>query len=560
MEVPRVYETHTRTRVGVKSNLGTAFTKKERQEMGLRGLLPASIQTLDSQLARVEHQVNTKGTDFDKHITLMNMRQRNERVFYAYVIKNMRKTLPLVYTPVVGEACQKFSKMFRRPEGMTLSWEDRGSVAECVENWPRPADAPRIAVITDGSRILGLGDLGWNGLGISIGKLSLYVACAGVHPQSTMPIVVDVGTDTDEVRNDPLYLGLRRKRPSTEELVEFVDEIMDALHAKYPNLIIQFEDWSGEHAFLFLDRYKDKYPMFNDDIQGTGSVILGGFINAARQSCNASGKDLNDQRILMVGSGSAAIGVAKQLMSFFEGNGMSKEEARKRIWTTDSKGLVTMNRGDDLAEHKKYFARRDNGDDQFKNLEDIVDYVKPTAIFGLSTVRGTFNESVLRKMAEYNKRPIVFPLSNPTTKSECTFEEALRYTDGRAIFAAGSPFDNVEFQGKTRFADQGNNNYIFPGLGLAGALSKANRISDDVVTEAAKALADTVNEEEAEEGRIYPKLERIREVSCNIATRCIQLINKQGHARDDGYTAKFSEKELHDWVQHQMWVPSYDTD
>lgn len=525
--------------------------------MGLRGLLPPSVQTMEQQLKRVEHQISTKSTSFQKHIALANLRQRNERLFYAYILKNMRSTLPLVYTPVVGEACQKFSHMFRRPEGLTLTIDDKGSVAECVSNWPRPQDVPRIAVITDGSRILGLGDLGWNGLGISIGKLSLYVAGAGVHPQSTMPIVIDVGTDNEEHREDPLYLGLRRKRPSTEELAEFVDEVMYELHKKYPNLIIQFEDWSSEHAFLFLDRYKNKYPMFNDDIQGTGAVILGGFINAARMGSAASGKDLIDQRILMVGAGSAAIGVAKQLMSFFQIHGMSEEEARSRVWTTDSKGLITKNRCDKLASHKEYFAREDNDDKQFKELEDIVDYVKPTVIFGLSTVPGTFSEGVLKKMAQYNERPIVFPLSNPTAKSECTFEEALRFTDGKAIFAAGSPFDNVDFKGKTRFADQGNNFYIFPGLGLAGALSKARHITDDVITASALALADSMTEEEKKEGRIYPKLERVREISNQIAQRCIKLINKQGLAGDDGFTAKLSDKELHDWINSQMWVPTY---
>lgn len=526
--------------------------------MGLRGLLPPAVQTMEQQLSRVEHQIATKETDFKKHIALMNLRQRNERLFYAYLLKNLRKTLPLVYTPVVGEACQKFSHMFRRPEGLTLTLEDKGSVAECVANWPRPADVPRIAVITDGSRILGLGDLGWNGLGISIGKLSLYVAGAGVHPQSTIPIVVDVGTNTQEIRDDPLYLGLRRERCSGEELVEFVDEVMEALHAKYPNLIIQFEDWSSDNAFLFLERYKDKYPMFNDDIQGTGAVILGGFINAARMASAASGKDLVDQRILMVGSGSAAIGVAKQLMSFFQINGLTEEEAHSRIWTTDTRGLVTKNRGDKLAAHKEYFARDDNGTTQCKELEDTVDYVKPSVIFGLSTVHGTFNEGVLRRMASYNKRPIVFPLSNPTTKSECTFEEALRFTDGKAIFAAGSPFDNVDFKGETRFADQGNNFYIFPGLGLAGALSKANRITEEVITESALALADSMTQEEKDEGRIYPKIERSREVSNAIALRCIKKINEEGNAGDDGFTAKLSDEELEKFIREQMWVPSYD--
>ncbi|WFD30906.1 malate dehydrogenase (oxaloacetate-decarboxylating) (NADP(+)) [Malassezia sp. CBS 17886] len=542
----------------VYTNKGTGFTEEERDRLGLQGLLPTSVQTMDEQLTRVGLQIDARRTPFEKYISLRNLRQRNERLFYAYLMKHKRSALPLVYTPIVGEACQKFSAAWRRPEGLTLSLNNKGRMAECVANWPRSEDTPRIAVVTDGSRILGLGDLGWNGLGICIGKLSLYVLGAGVHPQGTIPIVIDVGTNTDEIRDDPMYLGLRRQRPNTDELVEFVDEAMEALNAKYPNLIIQFEDWSSEHAFLFLERYQKKYPMFNDDIQGTGAVILAGFINAARISAAAADKGVEDQRILMVGSGSAAIGVAKQLMSFFMIHGMSEEEARSRIWTTDTRGLVTKNRGDKLPAHKQFFARSDNGSDQFKNLEDIVDYVKPTVIFGLSTVPGTFNATVLRKMAELNKQPIIFPLSNPTTNSECTFQEALDHTDGRAIFAAGSPFDNIEFHGKTRFADQGNNFYIFPGVGLAGALTKAKRITDNVITESALALADSMTQQETDEGRVYPVLERVREISNDVAHRCIRVINKENLARDDGFTAKLNDDELRKWINEQMWVPSYD--
>ena len=506
-------------------------------------------------MQRIHHQLNTKSTPFEKHLELANLRQRNEHLYYAFIIANMREALPLVYTPTVGEACQKFSYIFRRPEGLTITIEDKGSVDSVVANWPRPRDTPRVAVITDGSRILGLGDLGWNGLGICIGKLSLYVAGAGVHPQSTLPIVVDVGTNTEHYLNDPLYLGLRRKRPSDQELVEFVDEVMHALHSRYPNLVIQFEDWSGEHAFLFLERYQNKFPMFNDDIQGTGAVILGGFISAARLSAAASGLAEEDQRVLFVGSGSAASGVAKQLMSFFMRHGFTEEQAKARIWTTDTHGLVTANRGDKLAAHKEYFARHDNGDKQFKELIDIVEYVKPTAIFGLSTVPGTFDERVLRKMAELNKSPIIFPLSNPTSKSECTFAEALEYTDGRAIFAAGSPFDDIEFKGQRRFADQGNNFYVFPAIGLAGALTRASRITERVITESAYALADSMTEDEVKQGRIYPLMERTRDISAYIAFRCVKIINELGFARDDGLTASKSDEELQKWIQQEMWSP-----
>lgn len=537
---------------------GTGFTNEERDQLGIRGLVPPRFNTLEQQEARIRHQFDSKVKPIEKHVALFNLRQRNERLFYYFLIKNLRETLPFVYTPTVGEACQKFSRMFRRAEGLTITIEDKGRVADVVANWPQPADMPRIAVITDGSRILGLGDLGWNGLGISLGKLSLYVAGAGIDPRSTLPIVIDLGTNSEEHLNDPLYLGLPRRRASEEEYVELIDEVMEALHARYPSLIIQFEDWSSDHAFEFLERYQHKYPMFNDDIQGTGAVILGGFINAARISASAANRKETDQRILMVGAGSAAIGVAKQLMSFFLHHGITEEDAKKLIWTTDSKGLITLDRGDTLAQHKLYFARDDNEGQQFKSLEDIVDYVKPTAIVGLSTVAGTFSEGVLRRMAKYNNRPIIFPLSNPTSNSECTFEEALEYTDGSCIFAAGSPFANVEFRGRTRFADQGNNFYIFPGIGLAGALSKAKHITDDVITAAAFALANSLSPVERSEFRVYPKLERVREISGEVAAACIRVINERGLARDDNHSGSVPVDQLPQWVCDHMWVPTYD--
>lgn len=435
-------------------------------------------------------------------------------------------------------------------------------MAEIVDNWPVPAGAPRIAVITDGSRILGLGDLGWNGQGISIGKLSLYIAGAGIHPRATIPIVVDLGTNNKKNLEDPLYLGLRRERPGTEEYIEFVDEVMDALHTKYPNLIIQFEDFTSENAFLFLDRYQNKYPMFNDDIQGTGSVILAGFTNAARIASKESGKPLWDHRILMAGAGSAAVGVGKQLLSFFMRQGLTEQEAKERVWIYDSKGLVTKDRGDRLPDHKVYFAREDNNGQQFKALADAIDYVKPTAILGLSTVKGTFDETVIRKVAALNQRPIIFPLSNPTDNSECTFEEAVKYTDGRVLFAAGSPFPEIDASqsptGKRMIPGQGNNFLVFPGIGLCAALCKASRITPEIVTESALALSDSLTDAERAEGRLYPKTDRIREISRDIAVRCIQMANKQKVARDGGYTASMDEETLRDWVAGEMWAPKYD--
>jgi malate dehydrogenase (oxaloacetate-decarboxylating)(NADP+) len=411
--------------------------------------------------------------------------------------------------------------------------------------------------LTDGSRILGLGDQGWDGLGISIGKLALYVAAAGIHPRATIPICVDLGTNNKEKLDDPLYLGLRRERAGDDEYGPFMDEVMDALNAKYPNLIVQFEDFSTERAFHFLERYQKTRRVFNDDIQGTGAVVLGGFTNAARVSSKASGRPLHDQRILFFGAGSAGVGVAVQLKSFFTRQGISDDEARERIWLCDSKGLVTKDRGDKLPAHKVHFAREDNNGTQCKTLLEAVEYIKPTAIIGLSTVPDTFTKDVLKRMAELNKRPIVFPLSNPSHLSECNYETAINATNGTAIFASGSPFAELDYEGKHYIPGQGNNLYVFPGIGLAGALCKAGQITDEMVTEAALALADSLTEEEKAEGRIYPALTRMREISRDVACRVIKMAIQQGHARDGGYTASMDEEELRDWVANEMWHPTY---
>ncbi|KAK0550374.1 hypothetical protein OC845_002694 [Tilletia horrida] len=540
--------------------LDTAFSFEKRDELGMRGLLPPVQQTLSQQVLRCMTQLRGKKTDLGKYVYLSQLRNTNVRLFYACIMSHTEECLPLIYTPVVGEACQRFSEIYRRPEGLTISIEDKGNVAAVVDNWPVPAGSPRIAVVTDGSRILGLGDLGWGGLGIAIGKLSLYIAAAGIHPRATIPIVLDMGTNTQKYLDDPLYLGLRRKRPVTsEEFYSFTDEVMQALHAKFPNLIIQFEDFSTDNAFGTLDRYKTQYPHFNDDIQGTGCVILGGFARAARMSSEASGRQLSDQRILFFGAGSAGVGVAKQLMAFFRIQGLSEDEARERIWLVDSKGLVTKDRGDKLPAHKVYFARDDNEGKQYKALLDVVEYVKPTALIGLSTVPDTFDEPILRKMAELNKRPIVFPLSNPSSLSETSFEKAVKYTNGQVIFAAGSPFPDAEWEGKTLKPGQGNNLYVFPGIGLAGSLCKASRITDEMITEAALALADALNDEEKAQNLVYPSLKRVREVSRDVATRVIMKANEQKVARDGGYTASMPEDELREWVQGEMWSPTYDT-
>jgi malate dehydrogenase (oxaloacetate-decarboxylating)(NADP+) len=332
--------------------------------------------------------------------------------------------------------------------GLYLSFSDKGNLASVIENWPHDVE---ITVVTDGSRILGLGDLGINGMGIPVGKLSLYTACAGINPLKTLPITLDLGTNNQDLINDPLYLGSRRGKVTADEEREFLDEMMAALTERWPSIVIQFEDF--KNPFPSLERYKDTYTMFNDDIQGTGAVILAGFINAVKQS----GTPAKDQRAVFLGAGSAGVGVAKQLAAFFINEGLTEDEARKCFWLVDSKGMVTNDREGELAEHKKYFSRDDNNGEQYKTLEEVVDYVKPTILMGLSTIGGAFTPEILKKMAKMNDRPVVFPLSNPSSKSECTFEDAIKYTNGKCLFASGSPFPTLDFEGQKLVPGQGNN-------------------------------------------------------------------------------------------------------
>lgn len=354
----------------------------------------------------------------------------------------------MIYTPTVGEACQRWSEIYTQPEGLYLSFSDKGNLASVIQNWPHEVE---ITVVTDGSRILGLGDLGINGMGIPVGKLSLYTACAGISPLRTLPICLDLGTSNQELINDPLYLGSRRPKVTADEEREFLDEMMAALTERWPSIVIQYEDF--KNPFPSLERYQNTYTMFNDDIQGTGAVILGGFINAVKQS----GVPAKDQRAVFLGAGSAGVGVAKQLTAFFMKEGLSEDDARRCFWLVDSQGMVTNDRPGKLAEHKEYFSRDDNNGQQYKSLEEVVDYVKPTILMGLSTIGGAFTPKILEKMAAMNDKPVIFPLSNPSSKSECTFEDAIKYTNGRCLFASGSPFPTLNHNGKELVPGQGNN-------------------------------------------------------------------------------------------------------
>ncbi|CAH0022608.1 unnamed protein product [Clonostachys rhizophaga] len=515
-------------------NKGLSHTNEERTSKNLTGLLPHVTESLKTQASRSMAMIDSRQTDIDKYLYLSSIKSYNVDLFYRLLMDNVRQLMPLVYTPTIGDVCLQYSALYTRPEALHISINHRGSVKEILQNWPH--ESPEICVVTDGSRILGLGDLGFNGVGIAVGKLALYTAAAGINPQKTLPVILDTGTSNENNLNDPHYLGLRQQRVSPSEQQALADEFMQAAHETWPDMVIQFEDFENTKAFGYLDRYRDQYTCFNDDIQGTGSVVLGGYIGAV----DRSGVPLEEQRLVFMGAGSAGVGVAKQLVEYYVRRGLSEDEARNKFWLVDTKGLVTADRPDKLAEHKKYFARTDNAGQQFKTLEEVIKYVKPSALVGLAATYGIFDERVVRaltasvKESGQDRRPILFPLSNPLTKAECTFEEAVKWTDGSVIFASGSPFDEeqVDFgDGKgavTYYPNQGNNVYVFPGLGLGTILSKASRVTDDMVYTAAVALADSVNKEEREIGLIYPRIDRVRETSIVIAREVMKSARRGG--------------------------------
>ncbi|KAF8205441.1 malic enzyme [Mycena galopus ATCC 62051] len=515
------------------------------------GLTPPTLND-EVHAQRCMAQLRSKDKDIEKYIYLSALKEQDPHMFYRLCLAHMPEFTPIIYTPTVGQACQEYSKNYRRPEGLFVSIKDKGKIRSVLKAWPKIDDA-RISVVTDGSRILGLGDLGINGMPISIGKLSLYIAGAGIRPHSTIPICLDLGTNTQKYLDDPLYLGFRRKRVPTAEMTEFMDEFMYEMSVAFPKLLIQFEDFSTDHAFLYLERYRNQYPLFNDDIQGTGAVVLSGFINAARLSSAASGRPLSGHRILFFGAGSAGVGVAMQLMSFFTLNGMSEQEARERIWLVDSQGLVYTARGE-LAEHKEYFARRDYNGPPIKDLLDVLSYVKPTALMGLSTSSGAFSPAVIEAMAALNPLPIIFPLSNPVKLSECTFEDAVKYTDGRVLFASGSPFHELEHKGRVMYPGQGNNMYIFPGLGLGAILARCSSVSDSMVEASSLGLANSLTKEESALGLLYPAIERIREISAGIAVAVIRAAQEADVDRHPEFRS-MSDAELLTFVNGKMWNP-----
>jgi malate dehydrogenase (oxaloacetate-decarboxylating)(NADP+) len=521
-------------------NKGTAFTERERDQLGLRGLLPAHILSLKEQADRVLANLRSLPSDLDKYVALNALHDRNEALFFHVVCDNIDEIQPLIYTPTVGLACQKFGHIFQRPRGLFIGANDRGRIAGILRNWPYPA---KLIVVTDGERILGLGDLGANGMGIPVGKLSLYAACAGVHPELCLPVMLDVGTDNAALAADPYYVGLRRSRLRGPEYDALVEEFVAAAQQVFPGVLIQFEDFANRNAFRLLKNYRERICTFNDDIQGTAAVALAGMLCALR----LSGRRLSDQVLLYLGAGEAATGIADLMVSAMIAEGASEAAARSRNWLFDSQGLVVKARGE-LAEHKRPYAHDREPIAQFGAA---IGALKPTGIIGVAATGGLFTPEVLETMARLNERPIVFALSNPTSKAECTAEQAYRHTQGRALFACGSPFDPVTLGAKTFVPRQGNNSYIFPGVGLGVIASGARRVTDEMFMAAARTLAALVTEGDLAQGSLYPALPRIREVSAQIAAAVARV------AYERGLTPGEAPKDLLAYVQKQMYDPRY---
>ena len=521
-------------------NRGTAFTERERDILGLRGLLPPHVLSQDEQVERFLENLRRQPDDLAKYVALTALYDRNVALFFRVVCDNIDEMQPLIYTPTVGLACQRFGHIFQSPRGLFIGSNDRGRVAQVLRNWPRRAG---IIVVSDGERILGLGDLGANGMGIPFGKLALYSACAGVHPALCLPVILDVGTNNAELLGDPFYVGLRQRRVRGAPYDQLVEEFITAAREVFPGVVIQFEDFANRNAFRLLDHYRDRICTFNDDIQGTAAVALAGIFSALR----VTGGKLTDQKLLFLGAGEAAIGIADLVAAAMVAQGLAEKEARSRCAMVDSRGLVVKSRTD-LSEEKRRYAqeRAPVGD-----FLAAVKALEPTAIIGVAAVGGTFTGEVLKEMARINARPIVFALSNPTSKSECTAEEAYRHTGGRALFACGSPFEPVKLAGKTFVPRQGNNSYIFPGVGLGAIASRTRRITDEMFMTAAHTLAHDVTESDLEQGSLYPALPRIREVSAHIAAAVARVVYRRGLSDET------EPADLDGYIASQMYDPRY---
>lgn len=524
-------------------NKGTAFTKQERDKYKLHGLLPPRINSAEAQLARALQNMRRKYYDIERYVFLKSLQGRNERLFYQLLLNNIEEVMPLIYTPTVGQACKEFGRLFRRPRGMYLSIDQKGQIKEVMQNWPYKNI--KVIVVTDGERILGLGDLGANGMGISIGKLALYVACGGIHPDQCLPVMLDVGTNNQEYLDDDLYLGLHQKRVRGDEYYNFVDEFVTSANELFPGVLIQFEDFLTPRAYALMHRYKDRVLSFNDDIQGTAGVALSGVYASTR----ISNIDFADLRIMFLGAGSAATGIADLICYALQKEGLSEQQARGRCWFVDRQGLLVKSRDSDgVRDHNKPYLQSAPA----MSLIEAIDYYQPHILIGATGSAGSFSEQVIKKMSAINSRPTIFALSNPTSHAECTAEQAYRWSDGRAIFASGSPFDDVEFNDQIFKPGQGNNAYVFPGIGLAAVMCQAKYINDDMFLVAAKSLAAQVSEIDLKQGALYPALDNIRELSINIAKDVID------YSYDNNIAQLYPKpQDIMGALKDYMYDPSY---